>query len=199
VPKLIEVLGFKLQKCEILKRYFLGENTPWKTHKFGCFPWKMDECMCGILRCANMTSFYECICACLCVCVCVCTVCVCVFILGSLSTKMFWNCFGTVPFCSFFRSRYSKYLISVLTLRKMQKSLKNALSWIFVPPANFLLIIMKFFNVNAFQFCGASPSWWQSSGIDLWQRHCILLYLKEIFLEIGTRQKGEKWKVFREK
>lgn len=57
--------------------------------------------------------------------------------------------------------------------------------------ASFATLLRLSFLLLIFQCQCISILWRrrQSSGIDLWQRHCILLHLKEIFLEIGTRKK----------
>lgn len=140
----------------------------------------------------------------------------CVCVPGSLSTKMFWNCFQALRFrsaffCFFFFGHFcfsaALLLFKIFNFRiNTAQNAKKFETLCVCPPwrANFLklwLFIMNFSMSMHFNFVARRPRcpplyrWWQSSGIDLWQRHCILLYLKEIFLEIGTRQRGRKRKM----
>lgn len=143
------------------------------------------------------------------VCVCVAVVSLC--LVGSAVNENVLKLFRGVSrgFCIFFAFLlfcllFWKYLISALTMRqnipytyiiKMPMPNIDALCATF---ATLLLLIFQCQCISILRRCDVRRPprrrRRQSSGIDLWQRHCILLHLKEIFLEIGTRKKF-CWKI----
>lgn len=126
-------------------------------------------CICSILSCANMTTLYMRSCEYVCVCV-----------LGSLSTKMFWNCFQALRFRSVF------FFFAVLFF-----------FWHFCFSASLLLFKIFNFRINTAQnakkfetLCDGPPAparqiFW-SYGFLLWifQCQCISILWRVVVLVV---------------